>query len=105
MGLPDWMRDHSAEQHSEQRARREAQRAERLQKAKLKLQKNRGAFGALHPTSETAARGAKDLASSGSRPPGDTRDLQGISKEDAEFLLDEWDSEGEESGSKRKATR
>ncbi len=97
------MRVHTAEQQSEQQAQREAQRAQRLQKAKLKLSKSRGAFGALHPSGEAPAKGAKQLARSGAHPPGLQEERQGISKEEAEFLLDEWESEGEDCGSKRKA--
>lgn len=105
IGLPEWMRDHSAEQQSEQQAQREALRAQRLQKAKLKLSKSRGVFGATHPSDEAPAKGAKHLARSGARPPGLHEEQQGISKEESEFLLDEWESEGEDCGSKRKAVK
>ncbi|BDA42655.1 ATP-dependent DNA helicase DDX11 [Coccomyxa sp. Obi] len=103
--LPDWMRDHTAQQQHEQQAQREAQRAERLQKAKLKLSKSRGVFGTLQSSSGAPIKGAKGLSKSGARPPGSLEDQDGITKEDSEFLLDEWDSEGEDCGSKRKAIK
>ena len=44
--MPEWMRDHPAQQQREQKAAREAQRRERLRAARAKLAQGRGAFGA-----------------------------------------------------------
>ena len=99
------MQDHAAQQQHEQQAQHEAQRAQRLQKAKLKLSKTRGVVGTLQSSSGALVKGAKGLSKSGARPPGSHEDQEGIAKEDSEFLLEEWDSEGEDCGSKRKATK
>lgn len=98
------MRDHTAQQQHEQQAQHEAKRAQRLQKAKLKLSKSRGVFGTLQSSSGAPIKGAKGLSKSGARPPGSHEDQKGITKEDSEFLLDEWESEGEDCRSKRKAS-
>ena len=111
-GLPDWMRDHSAQQAAEQHAQREAQRAERLKKAKLKLASGQGAFNAPVPIAGGGAQsGASRLPASGARPPGGrgVDELSGgcenaVAPGEEQFLLDAWESEGEDQtpGAKRK---
>jgi len=104
--VPDWMRDHTAQQQVELRAQRGVQRAERLRKAKAKLRRSNSIFGA-------APGAVKDLSRANARPPGKgpaapadvAQSSIDISPADAEFLLDDWDSEGEEHGSKRKSLR
>jgi chromosome transmission fidelity protein 1 len=98
--VPDWMRNESERAQAEERMRLETRHAERLQKAKAKLSKSRNVFGA--DLGEAAQRhNAKSGAERKAVSAGDVplRDYE------QEFVLDEWDSEGEQSGCKRKTAR
>ncbi|KAK9816819.1 hypothetical protein WJX72_005361 [[Myrmecia] bisecta] len=89
-GLPAWMRGHTAQKESRQRQDQERRRAERIRKAQLKAAAAKQAHAKC---AQENADGNKKLD-----PPAG----QG---EDAEFLLDEWDSDAEASLGKRKPSR
>lgn len=103
--IPDWMRDASEQQQAEERLHSEAQRAERLQKAKAKLSQKRGIFGAQQ-TNDSASKAGTPDARRNKQVTGTPDDGQPVlDKHEQEFLLEEWDSDAEHGGYKRKAPK
>ena len=96
--MPAWMLEDD-QQHAQ-----EAQQAQRLRKAKARARTT--LFGSSRHSPRKPPPGAKGLARAHARPPGAVApDTGGMSAEDAEFLLDAWDSDSEEAAGKRKAFR
>lgn len=96
--MPAWMLEDD-EQRDQQ-----AQQAQRLRRAKARAKTT--LFGSSRHSPRKPPTGATGLAGANARPPGAvTPDTEGISTEDAAFLLDAWDSDSEEAAVKRKAPR
>ncbi len=97
--MPGWMRDHVALTAAEQRQRGEALRAARLAKAKQRLARGRCSRpGARAGAAGSGGAGSRAACGQGSSDPAPDGDLG----EDAAFLLDEWRSDDEGAGAKRK---
>ena len=80
------------------------QQAQRLCKAKARAKTT--LFGSSRHSPRKPPTGAKGLARAHARPPGAVApDTGGLSTEDAEFLLDAWDSDSEDAAAKRKPSR
>lgn len=100
--IPDWMRDQSEQQQAQQRQHLEAQRTERLQKAKAKLSQNRGIFGS-HKYNHGPSKAAKHVAKQNGKTAAVPDEEEPLTAAEHGFLLDEWNSDSEDGGSKRKA--
>ena len=90
------MRDTSGDQEQQ------AQQARRLRR--LKTRAKATVLGSSQQSPRKQQKGAKGLAKAQARPPGSVVSAENV-PEDAEFLLEAWDSDAEEATAKRKAAR
>lgn len=88
--MPDWMAGHAAAEQQQVQQQLLGKRAVRLARAKARTAKSNSAH-----TAATALKSPDSAADQTAH----SKDLDA----DAEFLLDPWDSDKEESGPKRKA--
>ncbi len=94
--MPAWMHETSADQEQQ------AQQAQRLRR--LKARAKATMLGSSLQSPRKQPKGAKGLAKAQARPPGSVIIAENL-PEDAEFLLEAWDSDAEEATAKRKAAR
>ncbi|CAK0764311.1 hypothetical protein CVIRNUC_003145 [Coccomyxa viridis] len=94
--MPAWMHETSADQEQQ------AQQAQRLRR--LKARAKATMLGSSLQSPRKQPKGAKGLAKAQARPPGSVVIAENL-PEDAEFLLEAWDSDAEEATAKRKAAR
>ena len=94
--MPAWMHETSTDQEQE------AQQAQRLRR--LKARAKATVLGSSQQSPRKQPKGAKGLAKAQARPPGSIVSAENL-PEDAEFLLEAWDSDAEEATAKRKAAR
>ena len=94
--MPAWMRETSADQEQQ------AQQAQRLRR--LKARAKATVLGSSQQSPRKQLKGAKGLARAQARPPVSVVGAENL-PEDAEFLLEAWDSDAEEATAKRKAAR
>ena len=96
--MPAWMLE------DDQQQGQQAHQAQRLRRAKSRAKTM--LFGTKGHSPRKPPTGAKGLARAHARPPdADTAVAGGVSAENADFLLDAWDSDSEEAAAKRKASR
>ena len=94
--MPAWMHETGADQEQQ------AQQAQRLRR--LKARAKATVLGSSQQSPRKQPKGAKGLAKAQARPPGSVVSTENL-PEDAEFLLEAWDSDAEEATAKRKAAR
>jgi len=100
--MPAWMLEDDQQQQEQQ-----AKQAQRLRKMKARAKTT--VFGSSQHSPRKQQKGAKGLAKAHARPPGSDKTTTGgareANSEDADFMLDAWDSDAEETAAKRKASR
>ena len=94
--MPVWMHETGADQEQQ------AQQAQRLRR--LKARARATVLGSSQQSPRKQPKGAKGLAKAQARPPGSAVSTENL-PEDAEFLLDAWDSDAEEAAAKKKRER
>ena len=100
--MPAWMLEDDQQQQEQQ-----AKQAQRLRKMKARAKTT--VFGSSQHSPRKQQKGAKGLAKAHARPPGSeqttTKEAREAKSEDADFLLEAWASDAEETAAKRKASR
>ena len=94
--MPAWMHETSADQEQQ------AQQAQRLQRLKARAKATVLCSSQQSPRKQP--KGAKGLAKAHARPPGSVVSAENL-PEDAEFLLEAWDSDADEATAKKKRAR